>query len=82
MLRTVFFEVEAQHSLRSPLLEWREYARFARRIVSRSHRVQPGLINRTLMICRPVEGRHNPFHFYRPPFDLHRYDPRFSAADT
>jgi tRNA (mo5U34)-methyltransferase len=82
MLRTAFFEVEAQHSLRSPLLEWREYARFARRIVSRSHRVQPGLINRTLMICRPVEGGHNPFHFYRPPFDLHRYDPRFSAADT
>ena len=50
--------------------------------MNRSYRARPSLINRTLMVCRPIEGIHNPFHHHRPPFDLHRYDPRFADTET
>ena len=38
-------------------------------------RLGPGP-RRTFIKCVPFEGE-NAFHYYRPPFGLHRYDPRF-----
>ncbi|MEZ5784997.1 MAG: DUF1698 domain-containing protein [Xanthobacteraceae bacterium] len=37
----------------------------------------PSELNRVVTICQPYHGA-NETHFYRPPFDLAVYDPRFS----
>lgn len=39
----------------------------------------PKADSRIFFMCSPFEGA-NPFHAFRPPFGLHVYDPRFSAA--
>jgi tRNA (mo5U34)-methyltransferase len=42
----------------------------------RKARALPELRVRALTVCAPCEGR-NRLHYYRPPFGLDRYDPRF-----
>lgn len=36
----------------------------------------PHLLDRVVSICQPFKGK-NPFHAYRPPFQLEKYDDRF-----
>jgi tRNA (mo5U34)-methyltransferase len=51
------------------------------RVVTESiyHGLPEQPLNRILVICEPFEGD-NTLHFYRPPFGLHAYDPRFSMS--
>jgi tRNA (mo5U34)-methyltransferase len=39
---------------------------------------RPMTTERAVTVCMPFEGE-NPVHYYRPPFGLHAYDPRFAG---
>jgi tRNA (mo5U34)-methyltransferase len=90
LLQATYHEVQSRHTLTlaqgfSERLGLRWCMRFLRRALTGA-REKMGLLTETFLFsrrvfltCTPFEGI-NAGHFYRPPFGLHRFDPRFSEG--
>lgn len=79
MLRACYFDVVSQQSWPPEKAErpsWKKRLELALRALGSRRRPLPPEMVRLTSVCRPVDDI-NPLHVYRPPFGLHRYDPRF-----
>jgi len=75
MLQTAYFRVEKQTWAGEPPQGFRRVVHFLR-----TGRIPAAVdVERAVTVCVPFEGE-NPNHYYRPPFGLHAYDPRFNGS--
>lgn len=83
MLQANYLNVVSQRSMLAQLgsrPEHRGAPNLLRRIWPKPSRPALRSLDRLISVCEPFEGS-NPLHFYRPPFGLHEFDPRFQKDD-
>ena len=79
MLRAAYLDVVSQTWARPPKRRSvRKLARMVWQEITLDFARRPRNSGRLVTVCRPF-ARANPVHYFRPPFDLHRYDDRFSG---
>jgi tRNA (mo5U34)-methyltransferase len=79
MLRACYFDVVSQTGWppeNEALPSWKKRLEIVKLGLRTHRRPLPPKMVRLTSICRPFDGE-NPLHVYKPPFGLHRYDPRY-----